>query len=82
MDLHEDKTGAKSLYPTREEVEQMARNNIVLYQALRVAESRKLNWVETLHLAVKCLVEQNDCQHKNMVRMAELSTATFIVAKD
>lgn len=67
------------LFPTKKEIEQMARSNPVLYRAIRIGEMQKLNWVETLHLAVKCLVEYSDDQNKIMIKIVELSGKPLII---
>ena len=72
------KDGLDPLFPTREEIEQMARSNPILYRAIKMGAMRELNWVETMHLAVKCLVEYSDDQKKTMIKMTELSTRPLI----
>jgi hypothetical protein len=71
--------GLDPLFPTRKEIEQMARSNPVLCRAINMGAMQKLNWVETMHLAVKCLVEYSDDQKKTMIKMAEISTVSLLI---
>lgn len=67
------------LFPTREDIEQMARSNPVLRQSIIMGAMQKLNWVETMHLAVKCLIEYSDAQNKKMIKIVELSGKPLII---
>lgn len=73
------KDGLDPLFPTREDIEQMAKSNLVLCRAINMGAMQKLSWTETLHLAVKCLVEYSDDQTENMIKMAELSTRPLTI---
>jgi hypothetical protein len=63
--------GLDPLCPTREEIEKLAYNNLILYSAMRAKEMSKLSWTETLQLAVKFLIEQNNDLQNKLIRAAE-----------
>ena len=71
--------GLDPLFPTREEIERLAYNNIILYAAMQAKESEGLSWTETLQFAVKYLIEKNNELQDSMIKMAELSTRPPII---
>ena len=72
--------GLDPLFPTRQDIEQMAESNPVLYRAIKMAEMQKVQtWAEVLQIAVKCLVEYSDAQNERMVKIVELSGKPFVI---
>lgn len=68
--------------PTREDIERLAKNDKILYTALRVGENQKLKWEDTIMLAVKCLVKRNHETQKTFIEYVEkLGTPSFFVKK-
>lgn len=67
------------LFPTREDIEQMARSNPVLCRVINIGAMQRLNWVETMHLAVKCLVEYSDDREKTLLKIVELSGQPLVI---
>ena len=52
--------GLDPLFPTKEEIEKLAYNNLILYAAMTAKETKGLSWTETLQFAVKHLIEKNN----------------------
>ena len=72
--------GLDPSFPTRQDIEAMAKNNPVLYRAIKTAEMLKVQtWAEVLQLAVKCLVEYSDAQNERMIKIVELSGKPFVI---
>lgn len=71
--------GLDPLFPTREEIEKLAYNNLILYAAMRAKEAAGLSWTETLQFAVKYLIEKNNELQDNMIKRAELSTRPLVI---
>ncbi len=73
--------GLDPLFPTREEIEKLAYNNLILYAAIKAKEAEGLSWTETLQFAVKYLIEKNNELQDGMIKMAELSTRPLVIEK-
>lgn len=73
--------GLDPLFPTREEIEKLAYNNLILYAAMTAKETHGLTWTETLQFAVKHIIEKNNELQEQMIKMAKLSTKPLIIEK-
>lgn len=80
MSIQEDLLKALDQIPSNSAIELIARDNVLLYRVLRASNNVGLSWEMTMQLAVKCLVEQNNELHKNMVKVIENSTRTVMVS--